>query len=69
MTDQEQRCDYWLSNRQFTVLVQVDGGDRIITAAPIVRRFVGQPMEALRRWSEQRFGATDIRQLGGCHAR
>lgn len=40
---------YWLSCSRFTV--QVDARDgRIVTAAPIVRKFKGQPVANLVRW-------------------
>lgn len=44
---------YWLSCRHFTVLVTVGPDGRIHSAAPIVRRFVGQPFGNLTRWAER----------------
>ena len=44
---------YWFSNRRMTVSVDVDA-DKIITdAAPIARKFVGQPLRNLAIWMGQ----------------
>lgn len=46
---------YWLSTTKMTVGVEVSNG--IITqAAPIVRKFVGQPIDNLRRWMKRQPG-------------
>lgn len=46
---------WWFSSKAMTVQVNtVDG--RIIWGAPIVRRFVGQPLECLKRWMSQHGG-------------
>lgn len=42
---------YWLSSKSMTVGVTVKDG-KITRAAPIVRRFIGQPLENLVRWME-----------------
>ena len=42
---------YWISCAKFTVRVACDERDMIIEAAPIVRRFVGQPLANLLRWA------------------
>lgn len=41
---------YWVCCDRFTVLVRAEEG-RITEAAPIVRRFVGQPMNNLLNWA------------------
>lgn len=37
----------WISCRKFTVRVVVDDGNIITEAAPILRRFIGQPLRNL----------------------
>lgn len=44
---------WWLSCNKFTVLVVVDDNHIITEAAPIVRRFVGQPARNLKTWMEK----------------
>lgn len=52
---------YWFSCPRFTVEVHVSAG--VITwAAPIVRRFIGQRLENLRRWAAG-FGAVRMEEL------
>ena len=42
---------FWVSCRLFTVQVNVDPATgKIVWTAPIVRKFVGQPFENLKRW-------------------
>lgn len=41
--------DWWVSCPQFTVWVQTSNGI-ILDSAPIVRRFIGQPLINLIRW-------------------
>lgn len=41
---------YWLSCKLYTVRVDVDDKMVIRQAAPIVKRFVGQPLADLVRW-------------------
>lgn len=40
----------WVSCTKFTVLVVEDDTGKIVEAAPIVVRFVGQPIENLLTW-------------------
>lgn len=47
---------HWISCHLFTVRVVTDSDDRIIEAAPIVRRFVGQPLANLLGWAAKRGG-------------
>ena len=42
---------YWFSCSRFTVQVDTDGNGTIVGAAPIVRKFVGQPVRNLIRWA------------------
>ena len=44
----EQR-DWWVSCPQFTVWARTSNGI-ILDSAPIVRRFIGQPLTNLIRW-------------------
>lgn len=41
--------DWWVSCPQFTVWVQTSNGI-ILDSAPIVHRFIGQPLRNLIRW-------------------
>lgn len=42
---------HWVSCPKFTVLVETDAEDRITWAAPIVRKFRGQPLANLLAWA------------------
>lgn len=46
---------YWLSSSRMTVGVKVENGI-IVDAAPIVRKFVGQPVDNLKRWMNKQSG-------------
>lgn len=46
---------WWLSSRAMTVGVETRAG-RIVTAPPIVRRFIGQHIDALRGWMGRQRG-------------
>jgi hypothetical protein len=46
----------WITCRRFTVVVTWGADGRIKDAAPIVRRFNGQPLENLLRWAESSGG-------------
>lgn len=48
--------DHWLSTERMTVAVTTDDQGRITEAAPIVRKFVGQPLDNLIRWMEKQGG-------------
>jgi hypothetical protein len=43
---------YWVSCARFTVQVNTNHLGIIIWAAPIVRKFVGQPLTNLLRWQQ-----------------
>jgi hypothetical protein len=62
----EPRCRshlrWWVSCPKWTVRVETEAG-RIVFAAPIVRRFVGQGLEDLLAWG-RRFGAVTVESLG-----
>lgn len=47
---------HWISCVRFTVQVNTDERGTIVWAAPVVRRFVGQPVANLLAWA---------RKLGG----
>ena len=46
----------WIVCRRATVRVVVDREQMVVDAAPLVRKFVGQPFPALVRWMKNRFG-------------
>jgi hypothetical protein len=43
---------HWISCAQFTVEVEVNAGGIITWAAPVVQKFLGQPLANLLRWAE-----------------
>lgn len=45
---------WWFSCKSFTVQVETDERRVITKAAPIVRKFLGQPLENLERWQQVR---------------
>ena len=47
---------HWISCHLFTVSVATDSDNRIVEAAPIVRRFLGQPLANLLHWARTRGG-------------
>jgi hypothetical protein len=52
---------FWISCRIFTVKVNVEDGV-IVQAAPIVRKFVGQPLANLLKWQKCRVVDLDDNQ-------
>ena len=45
----------WLSSKKMTVLVDVQDG-LITEAAPVTRKFIGQPLQNLIRWMRKQGG-------------
>lgn len=43
----------WVVTREWTVRVTVDERGVIVDAAPLVRKFRGQPFSNLLRWAKQ----------------
>ena len=43
---------YYVVGRRFVAAVIVNGDGIIIGAAPILKKFVGQPLSNLNRWSQ-----------------
>jgi len=43
---------HWISCDRFTVAVTTDERGRVVEAAPVVRRFLGQPLYNLLRWAD-----------------
>lgn len=54
----------WISCDGFTCIVDVDGKDIIIAAAPIVGKFKGQPLNNLLKWIKKKWGIVDIYDYG-----
>jgi hypothetical protein len=46
---------YWLACERFVVQVNTDDAGNIVWTAPIVRKFVGQPLTNLLRWIGVRY--------------
>lgn len=42
-----------LSNRKMTVRVETDSNRKIVDAAPVIRRFIGQHLNNLVRWMQR----------------
>jgi len=53
---------YWVTCCAFTVQVDVDDAGVIVFAAPMVRRFLGQPLDSLVQWA-RRIGACKVHRL------
>lgn len=53
---------WWLSNEQMTIKIKTDAVGDIRVAAPIVRRFIGQPLNNLVQWMKN-MGKTTITLL------
>lgn len=51
-------CRYQLSNKKLTVMATIRNG-KIIDAAPVVRIFIGQPLDNLAAWM-RKLGPTEI---------
>lgn len=45
----------WMSTERMTVQVRVEDGV-VVSTPPIVRKFVGQPIENLQRWLSKQPG-------------
>ena len=56
--------DWWVSNPRMTFWVRTHD-EVIIDAAPIARRFVGQPFRNLVRWMRRIGGAEYVQLAGG----
>jgi hypothetical protein len=54
---------YWLSCNNFTVKVSTDANDRVVGGAPLIRKFIGQPMSNLVRFAGM-FGGVKLARLG-----
>lgn len=46
---------WWLSSRRMTVFVMTKD-DTIIDGPPIIRKFIGQPLDNLRGWIQRQGG-------------
>jgi hypothetical protein len=44
---------YWLSSEKMTVMIKADDSGKIYSAAPIVRKFIGQHMSRLEDWMKR----------------
>lgn len=45
----------WFSNSKMTVFVEEEDGI-IIDSSPITRKFIGQPLDNLKRWMKKQSG-------------
>ena len=56
--------DYWISTEKFTGFITIDNGI-IVDAAPVMFKFVGQPVKNLTDWlrSKPQFGSMEIEEL------
>lgn len=53
----------WVSHPRMTVEVGVDEDGMIVAAAPIVEKFLGQPMENLFRWLKSLGPGLEVKEL------
>lgn len=51
----------WLSSRKMTVFANADENGIIVSASPVVRRFVGQSVDNLRQWMMRQGGFMEHR--------
>lgn len=51
-------CKYQLSNEKLTVMAIIRNG-KIIDAAPVIRVFIGQPLDNLAAWM-RKLGPTEL---------
>lgn len=56
--------EYYLSSPRMTIYVVTDLKGVIMQAAPIARRFVGQPLSNLRRWMKSHGSGYREERLG-----
>ena len=47
---------WWLSTETMTVIVEVDGRDKIVRTPPVLRRFLGQDLDRLKSWLKKQPG-------------
>ncbi len=52
---------WWLSTTRMTVLVECDEQDIITATPPIVRKFIGQPIDNLIAWMKKQPGLRYMR--------
>ena len=45
--------NHWVSCSKFTVKVKTDPHGTIVQAAPMVRKFLGQPIASLLKWASK----------------
>jgi len=50
----------WISTPSFTCVVWVSDG-KIVDAAPILRKFIGQGIDNLYKWITNKFGKDNVR--------
>ena len=55
---------WWFSCNKFTVFVETDDDSVIAKTAPVVRKFVGQPLSKLEAWFRG-FGGFEKAGFGG----
>lgn len=53
----------WISTSKFTCLVQVNKENKIVFAAPILKRFRGQKLDNLVKWTTKQIGPIEIQQI------
>jgi len=56
---------YWISTERWTVKVVTEADGNIVDAAPLVRKFIGQPFKHLKEWAERKggYGPVQIERL------
>jgi len=53
---------YWVSCSKFTVMIIVVN-NKIIDAAPVINKFVGQPLDNLSKWMNTKFEGYQIEEI------
>lgn len=54
---------FWVSCRKWTVMVRCEADGRITDAAPLVRKFIGQPMSHLEDFAARCGGPVQVVKL------
>ena len=53
---------YYLTSKIFTVQVETNGSGKIVDGAPVIHKFIGQPLDNLLKWLNTK-GGYDIMRI------
>ena len=52
---------WWVSTERWTVQVKTEADGNIVDAAPLVRKFIGQPFSHLQDWARRKGGCGPVK--------